>query len=86
MLKQVETGYPRVLNDGEAEFVLWCDWLGGGVGWWAELNSLYQVPILQVVGAFEAGNDLNQSQWRNGAQNSSIFVARARPKAFTWTC
>ena len=30
--RQVETGYLRVLNDGEAELVLWCDGLGGGVG------------------------------------------------------
>ena len=60
-LRQVTHGFWTTVKQS-----LFCGATGLEVGW-AELNSLYQVPILQVVGAFEAGNDLNQSQWRNGA-------------------
>ena len=44
---------------------------------WGGLScELYQVPILQVVGAFEAGNDLNQSQWRNGGISAPLGISR----------
>lgn len=54
--RHVERQVKRVLNDGEAEFFL-CDW---------------QVPILQVVGALQAGNDLNgaMEEWSSTLRQS----------------
>ena len=81
--KQVETGYPRVFERrwSRACFVVRLAWRWGGLSW----TRCIRCPFSKLLELLRLG-----MIWisRNGGMelHSSKSVARARRKAFTWTC